>query len=175
VFKVGMGVESGNAGVLARIGKNIDLKKVETANNWFKKEGILTSCFFMIGLPYDTEETVNETIRFAIDLDPDAAVFSVFIPLPDTRAFEELDKAGLICHAMYKEGLTQGFFGKGTYYKNMNMGAETILELHDKAYRAFNLRPRKLLGTICSIRSFSELKWFIEVSLPILKNLVHIH
>lgn len=172
VFKVGIGVESGNRGVLKKIVKGLDLEKVTIANAWFKNEHISTSAFFMVGLPYDTEETVDETIQFAIDLDPDIANFSIFVPLPETKLFNELSAAGLIDHDLYEEGLTSGFTGKAVYYRNMNLGNDKILELHAKAYRLFNLRPRKIFKTITGIRSLAELKWFAAAAVPVLMEII---
>lgn len=172
VFKVGIGVESGNPEILKKIVKGLDLEKVKIANSWFKNEHISTSAFFMVGLPYDTEETIDQTIRFAIDLDPDIANFSVFVPLPDTRIFNELSEAGLIDHAQYEEGLTSGFLGTAVYYRNANLGKAKINELHAKAYRMFNLRPRKFIETLIGIRSFAELKWFAAAALPVLMHII---
>lgn len=172
VFKVGIGVESGNREVLKKIVKGLDLEKVKIANAWFKNEHISTSAFFMVGLPYDTEATIDETIQFAIDLDPDIANFSIFVPLPETRIFDELSAAGLIDHELYREGLTSGFLGKEVYYRNVNLGKDKILELHAKAYRMFNLRPGKVIKTIMDIRSFAELKWFAAASLPVLMEII---
>lgn len=174
VFKVGIGVESGNAEVLKKIAKGLDLEKVKTANAWFKSERISTSAFFMLGLPYDTEETIEQTIQFAVDLDPDIANFSVYVPIPETRMFDELSEAGLIDHDRYKDGLTNGFLGNEVYYRNLNLSNEKIIELHSRAYRRFNLRPRKFAQTIAGIRSFHELKWFAAAALPVLRSIIGI-
>lgn len=174
VFKVGIGVESGNPEVLRKIVKGLDLEKVKTANAWFKSEGISTSAFFMIGLPYDTEETIRETIRFAVDLDPDIANFAIFAPFPETRMYDELDAAGLVIHEKYREGLTNGFFGKEVYYRHGSLSAERILELHALAYKTFNLRPKKVLKTVAGIRSLAELQWFAAAAWPILMEIIGI-
>jgi radical SAM superfamily enzyme YgiQ (UPF0313 family) len=172
VFKVGFGVESGNRGVLEKIVKGLDLKKVKIANTWFKNERISTSAFFMVGLPYDTEATVEETIQFALDLDPDIANFSIFVPLPETKIFDELRAAGLIDLDLYEEGLSSGFLGREVYYRNVNLSRGKIGELHAKAYRRFNLRPRKMISTLGGIRSIAELKWFAAAALPVLNEVV---
>jgi len=58
--------ESGSQWVVNKIiGKNLDLKTVEDAVIFCKKIGIECGCFFVIGLPGETIEQIEETVKFA--------------------------------------------------------------------------------------------------------------
>lgn len=86
------GIESGNPEVLAGTGKNITLDQVRQAVKWTAQSGIRSKGYFMLGLPGDTEETMEQTIRFACELELDEAMFSITTPFPGTRLWDELVK-----------------------------------------------------------------------------------
>ena len=90
--RIHYGIESGNQEVLDRIGKSIKLERVRQAVHWTQKAGIEVKGYFMLGLPGDTEETMQQTIDLAIELDLDQAMFSLTTPFPGTRLWDELTK-----------------------------------------------------------------------------------
>jgi len=46
----------------------------------------------MLGLPGDTEETMEQTVNLAAELDLDQAMFSLTTPFPGTRLWDDLVK-----------------------------------------------------------------------------------
>lgn len=88
--EVHYGIESGNQEIINRIGKRITLEQVRRAVTWTAQAGIRSKGYFMLGLPGDTEETMEQTIQFAASLDLDDAMFSLTTPFPGTRLWEEL-------------------------------------------------------------------------------------
>ena len=56
---------------------NISLEKVKMAVETTKKAGIDVRLSFMLGNPGDTIESIEKTIKFAIDLDPDLLQFNI--------------------------------------------------------------------------------------------------
>ena len=73
-----------NKEILSSIKKSLDLNKVVQAIRWFRECGIITIGFFMLGFPNDTEESINETIDFALYANPSIANFMILIPFPGT-------------------------------------------------------------------------------------------
>jgi radical SAM superfamily enzyme YgiQ (UPF0313 family) len=95
---VQFGVESGSPEVLARLGKGIQLEQVVRAVGAAHRAGIHPVCSLMIGLPDDTEETVLQTIEFAVDLQREfyaQAGISIATPFPGTYLFRHARKLGL--------------------------------------------------------------------------------
>ena len=90
--RIHYGVESGNQEVLDRIGKGIQLEQVPQAVRWTQEAGIEVKGYFMLGLPGDTEESMQQTIDLAVDLNLDEAMFSLTTPFPGTRLWDELGK-----------------------------------------------------------------------------------
>jgi len=86
------GIESGNLEILAATAKRITLEQVRQAVAWTSQSGIRSKGYFMLGLPGDTDETMEQTIRFACELELDEAMFSITTPFPGTRLWEELVK-----------------------------------------------------------------------------------
>jgi radical SAM superfamily enzyme YgiQ (UPF0313 family) len=84
------GVESGNLEILAATAKHIRLDQVEQAVEWTEAAGIAAKGYFMLGLPGDNEETMQQTIDFAASLPLTEAMFSIATPFPGTRMWDEL-------------------------------------------------------------------------------------
>ncbi|MGC8787767.1 MAG: B12-binding domain-containing radical SAM protein, partial [Anaerolineae bacterium] len=90
--RIHFGIESGNEEVLRRIGKGIKPEQVRQAVRWAQEAGIHVKGYFMLGLPGDTEETMQQTVDFAVELNLDEAMFSLTTPFPGTRLWDELVK-----------------------------------------------------------------------------------
>jgi radical SAM superfamily enzyme YgiQ (UPF0313 family) len=161
VFKVGIGVESGNVNILKSIKKSLNLKKVMRAIQWFREEGIITVAFFIIGFPNETKGSIRETINFAIKTNPSLANFSLLIPFPGTEIFRFLEKKKML-KKNYKLGVKTGFFGNKIYHRCLNISEKDVIYYRNKANRDFYLRISKLLEILCDVRSLWELKWLVE-------------
>jgi len=86
-FSVGFGVESGDPEILKRTGKNIALDKIREAVAQTKEAGLKTQCFFVFGIPGETRETIERTVKFAIELKPVLAFFNMMVPFPGTEEY----------------------------------------------------------------------------------------
>jgi len=106
--RIHYGIESGNQGILQRIGKGIQLEQVRKAVRWAKEAGLQVKGYFMLGLPGDTEQTMQQTVDLAIELDLDEAMFSLTTPFPGTRLWEELvqKRPGI----EYNQDFTQAYY-----------------------------------------------------------------
>ena len=162
---VSIGVESGSQEVLDNIGKKITLDDIRNTVKILKKNRIQIYNYFVIGLPWETEKTVEETINFAIELDSNFISFYTATPLPGTRFF---------AYAMMNKLIEGQLNFESAYYvptiRSHELSKERIFELHKQAIKRFYLRPKFILKTLFSLRSFTEFKncsW-IKVSTLIL-------
>lgn len=85
---ISFGLESGNQEVLNRLNKGITLAQARDAVGWAREAGILVDDFFILGLPYDTDRTILDTIRFALSLPSHYANFFIMVPYPGTAVME---------------------------------------------------------------------------------------
>lgn len=90
--EIHFGIESGNETILKETAKHINLSQVRDAVKWTEDAGIRAKGYFILGLPGDTEETMEETIEFAASLELSEAMFSIATPMPGTKLWDELVK-----------------------------------------------------------------------------------
>ena len=89
-----VGFESGNQQILNNINKGI---KLEAARQFMKHchdLGITVHGTFMIGLPIENRETIEETIRFACELSPHTIQVSIAAPYPGTELYQQAKANG---------------------------------------------------------------------------------
>lgn len=160
---VSIGVESGSQEMLDHIGKKITLDDVRLTVRLFKKFGIKIYNYFVIGLPWETEETVEDTIDFAIELDSDFISFYTATPLPGTKFYDYAKEHNLIN--------ADTSFKSAYYYPSVNahsLTKEQIFKLHKRAIRKFYLRPEYIFRTLLKIKSFKEFKNYFAAGLNLL-------
>lgn len=78
------GVESGNQEMLNSMCKGTTLGEIKKAFNLTHKVGIKTEASFIIGLPGETPETINDSIKLWREIKPHWTSFSRAIPFPGT-------------------------------------------------------------------------------------------
>jgi len=83
-----VGYESGNDNILKNIKKGITLDKARDFTKNAKKAGLMILADFVIGLPGETKETVEKTIKFVKELKPELMQFSVATPIPGTEFYD---------------------------------------------------------------------------------------
>lgn len=160
---VSIGVESGSQYILDKIGKKVTIDQIRDTVKIFRNAGIKVYNYFVIGLPWDNEETIEDTIDFAIELDSDYASFYTATPLPGTRFYKFADDNNLFSGT---DSWSESYYSP--VVKTMCLSKEKILELHKEAIKRFYIRPRFILRTISNIRSFTELKNYFDVAKCIL-------
>lgn len=172
VYKMGIGIESGNVEVLRQMKKNLDLQAVRNAVKWGREAGIVTIGFFMIGFPFDTVDTIRETIAFAVDLNPSIANFMTAVPLPGTELYDMVQKSGLLTKRTDEYGTSSGFYAADFHYEIPHLPKQKIMELQKEAYRKFYFRPSKAIEMMKDIRSWNEFRWTVAAAKPLLMNMI---
>lgn len=160
---VSIGVESGSQEMLDKIGKRITLDDVRLTVKIFKKAGIKIYNYFVIGLPWETEETVEDTIDFAIELNSDFISFYTATPLPGTKFYDYAKENHLIN--------SETSFSSAYFYpsvKSHSLSKDRIFELHKRAIRRFYLRPSYILKMLFSIKSATEFKNYFHAGINLL-------
>ena len=162
---VSIGVESGSQEILNNIGKKITLDDIRNTVKILKKNKIKIYNYFVIGLPWETEKTVEDTIKFAIELDSNFISFYTATPLPGTRFF---------AYAMMNKLIDGQLDFNSAYYiptvRSHELSKDRIFELHKKAIKKFYLRPRFIIKTLFTLRSFTELKNYFLAGISLLRK-----
>lgn len=164
VYKIGFGVESGDPAILKMVKKNLDLDKVIIATKLAKKYGMIVYGFFIIGLPKETRQNMERTLKFAIEMDPVIANFSIALPLPGTEMSDIVNREGNFLQKVDVDCFG-GFYNGKAFFEVGPTKKEDVERMYNEAYAKFYMRPKKILELIMSVRSFRELKWMIEAIL----------
>jgi anaerobic magnesium-protoporphyrin IX monomethyl ester cyclase len=161
-WMISWGIESANEEILRRARKRISLEKVERALRWSKAAGIKNWGYFIIGLPGETEETIQQTIDFSKKLPLDLALFHIAAPYPGTPFFFEV--------------LENGWFRPGTRWEEVDMDRSTVLDYPglsaeqleraaQRAFREWAMRPGPVWTFIKSVNGLATLKSAFSIGL----------
>jgi len=85
-----VGFESSSDETLEKMNKGTTAEQGRKAMAALRKLDVATTGFFMIGFPWETEEMVRDTVRYALDLAPDILKFNIVTPLPGSQMFEDM-------------------------------------------------------------------------------------
>ena len=117
----------------------------------------------VIGLPWENEETVEDTIRFAIELDSDFISFYTATPLPGSTYYNYAKE-----HNLFDKDTS---FESAYFYPAVNthyLTKDRVFELHKSAIRRFYLRPMYILRMLTRIRSLEEVKNYFRAGMNVL-------
>jgi radical SAM superfamily enzyme YgiQ (UPF0313 family) len=159
------GIESGNELVLKRAHKGYKMEQAHRALRWAHQSGIKNWGYFIIGLPGETVETIQETIAVSKALPLDIALFHVAAPYPGTPFFFEV--------------VENGWFRPGTNWEEVDMDQVTVLDYpqlkaedllywQKRAFREWAMRPGPLWTFLKSMNSWQGLRSGIDIGLQTL-------
>ncbi|MBN1220513.1 MAG: radical SAM protein [Anaerolineae bacterium] len=142
--RVGFGVENGDDWMLRHVikkGQTVDM--VRQAFKWAKQARLQTMGFFIFGMPGETEESMEKTIRLALEIDPDLAHFMMAAPFPGTEMWETLKKHGdVFSDSMDWSQLA--IQDDKAHFAFGDMTKEMVERKWHEAHRRFYLRPKRI-------------------------------
>lgn len=89
------GIDSGADQILQNCGRKLNKNRAKNAVKWAKEAGLVTITSYILGLPGECMETVQETLAFARTLNSDLSNFHVLTVFPGTAIAKEPDKYGI--------------------------------------------------------------------------------
>ena len=142
-----VGYESGNDEILTRIKKGVDTDRMRRFTKACHQAGVIIHGTFILGLPVETQATIEQTINFAKELDVFSLQVSLAAPYPGTELYEQ---AGLNGWFVKKDRAdlveTSGLQQSALAYPGASK--EEIFEAVDRFYRRYYLRPKPILRII---------------------------
>lgn len=169
-YKLPFGIESADQKVLELMNKRLDIKKAANIIQAAKGLGFLVWGFFIIGMPGETEEAFDKTIKFARKIDFDAAVFTIAMPLPGTDLYRTVEKEGrFLIDTSFS--VPVGLFSGQAFYELGALKAKDVERRYRTAYKEF-YSIRKKIKLLLRIRSWHELKVLLDAGRFIMKSLI---
>ncbi|MGO9953983.1 MAG: hopanoid biosynthesis associated radical SAM protein HpnJ [Dissulfurispiraceae bacterium] len=139
-----VGFESADATILKNISKGATTDQARTFMQNCKRLGITVHGDFIIGLPGETRETIEHTMRFAEELDCETIQVSIAHPFPGTAFDSYLRTHGhLTDHKMWDE---MGHQLPNIHYPGLTR--EEIVEAVERFYGRYYFRPRIIFRII---------------------------
>ena len=157
---ISFGVESGSQEILDLMKKGITKEQVRSAMNLCRIEGLLTSIYFLIGVPWESEATFQETLEFAKQLEPDFAEWFYAYPFEGTEMYVTAANMGLI---------NRGEHPVAAYSKpampTEHLSMERLAEMRAEALRGYYMRWPVISRTIRRTRSPKVFKNYAKFGL----------
>ncbi len=147
-----VGVESGVQEVLDNMKKNLQIKQIRRFFADAKEAGILIHGCFLLGNPGETKETLERTLEFAKELNPDTAQFFPIMVYPGTAAYEWAEKNNYLTTKDFTEWLTEDGL-HNCIVSRPGLSNKDLVNFCDRARKEFYLRPRYIFS-----KGFQSLK-----------------
>lgn len=162
------GVEWAENEKLEHYKKHYTVSQIKETFALSKKLGIKRLGTFLIGVPGQTKESIENTVKFAMEIQADYASFNVAVPRSQTSFRTEALESGLIDESV--EIMDQS--GDVVVMGSGELTKEELHQLKVMAYRRFYFRPGYLLQRLFSIRTSTEFKYHLIEGYHVLKGIV---
>jgi anaerobic magnesium-protoporphyrin IX monomethyl ester cyclase len=147
------GVESGSPEMLKKMKKGITLDRVRQAFKLTREVGIKTQAFFLFGMPGETQETIQETIEFAKEINASSTQFAIAIPHPGTALYEECKANSWLTSEDWTD-----YTAESSLIETPWLTAKEVEEARIRAYREYYYRPQFIVGEALKIRRMADVK-----------------
>jgi radical SAM superfamily enzyme YgiQ (UPF0313 family) len=136
-WMLSMGIESASDDIRQNMLKRLERTKILTAFGNLRDAGIKSFAFFIYGYPGDTVASMEQTTRFALELDPDFANFYPAVPYPGTELYEKCKREGLLQDEDWSKM-------EYSYYllNGHGLDAQIVMGAIRDAKRRFFMRPK---------------------------------
>ncbi|HLD05566.1 MAG TPA: radical SAM protein [Candidatus Nanoarchaeia archaeon] len=164
------GIESANEEMLIAYKKNTRIQQMTDAIQLAKKHSFRVVGTFVLGLPGESRESVENTIKFSTRIGLNYASFNIATPRFGSTFRKDMLAKGIVDADKYKvSSMAKPVWKeKGTELTN-----EEIYALQRKANRAFYLRPSWIIRTFLSVKTAYELKEHLREGAQVLTQLTH--
>lgn len=138
-WMLALGIETESEDIRKDMVKRLEREKIQTAFRNMRAAGIRSFAFFIFGYPGETPATMNQTIDYAIELDPDFANFYPAVPYPGTALYGKVVKDGLLVDEDWSRMEYSYYLLRGN-----GLDEQVVMDAINRAKRRFFMRPAYL-------------------------------
>jgi len=165
---VAFGIEHGDQTLLDNMKKNATVQQARDAVACCKRNGLRVHAFMVIGLPWETRETLETTYRFLRELDPDFFDFNLATPLPGTELHEIALRENLFEQSY--DPARAGYATGGMKTLSGMSSAELVKWRREHLLKMY-LRPRYVARTLAKAGSPRNTMQYVKAGAKRLKQL----
>jgi hopanoid biosynthesis associated radical SAM protein HpnJ len=144
-----VGYESGNDQILKNIKKGVSIERARRFTKDCHDIGILIHGTFIVGLPGETKDTIEETIRFAQQMRPETLQVSLASPYPGTGFYDFVTENG---HLTVDSLVDETGYQKCTV-SYPEISADEIFKAVETFYRRYYFHPRYIWKSVKKMAS----------------------
>jgi hopanoid biosynthesis associated radical SAM protein HpnJ len=138
-----VGYETGSQQILNNIRKGTRIDAARRFTEDCHRLGITIHGTFIMGLPGETRETVENTIRFAREINPHTIQVSLAAPYPGTELYRQARAGGWLEES--GDALVSGDGIQVSALSYEHLSSAEISEALERFYRRFYFRPGKIV------------------------------
>ncbi|MFZ3072618.1 MAG: radical SAM protein [Thermodesulfobacteriota bacterium] len=159
IIHIYVGTEATTKETLELFKKEISVEDSKVALRLLNENGIITETSMILGLPSETKDSIEETLRLAIEYNPDFCHFLAIAPWPYADMYEDLKsrirvfdykKYNLIDPIVEPDAMTLAEIDKAIVdcYRRFYMGKlKEVFSLKDEFKRNYMLEAMRLMMT----------------------------
>jgi anaerobic magnesium-protoporphyrin IX monomethyl ester cyclase len=153
-WMLALGIETESEETRKDMAKKLEGAKIRTAVSNMRAAGIRSFGFFILGYPGDTVASLDRTIEYAIELDPDFANFYPAVPYPGTELYAKAKKEGLLVSEDWARMEYSYYLLSGN-----GLNEQIVMSAINRAKRRFYLRPGYLTRHAGDVFRLATTKW----------------
>ena len=142
-----VGYESGSEQILKNIKKGVTVEEMRRFTKACHQAGVVVHGTFVLGLPVETRESIEQSIRFAQELDVFSIQVSLAAPYPGTELYDQAKLNGWFSKKDKTDIVHEDGFQDSTL-SYPDLSKAEIFEAVERFYRAYYLRPKPILRII---------------------------
>jgi radical SAM superfamily enzyme YgiQ (UPF0313 family) len=165
LIRISFGIESGNPDMLKKIKKDINLQDIRRAYSIAKKLGLETKGSVMLGHPYETRRTLEDTLRFINSLKGcDHMHIGITTPYPGTELYDMVRTGEGGIRLLTEDFSEFKRYGDAVIEVN-DLSRRDLVRFQKKAFKMFYLTPGRIWYNFrrAGLRSaFKNIKAFVD-------------
>jgi len=155
-WMLALGIETESEDTRKDMMKRLEGQKIRAAIANMREAGIRSFGFFILGYPGETPASLDRTIAYAIDLDPDFANFYPAVPYPGTELYAKAQQEGLLASEDWSRMEYSYYLLRGN-----GLDEPTVMTAINRAKRRFYLRPGYLMRHMGDVARLFRTKWSV--------------
>jgi radical SAM superfamily enzyme YgiQ (UPF0313 family) len=155
-------VETASPRLQKLIQKHLNLEKVRQAISWLERAGICVRSFCMLGFPTETEDEMEQTVRYVIGSETSEASFFNVVPYPGSHLHELAEG---VAPGVAQDVTLAPFYSEKSFYSQAT--GKDLSRIRDRAILRFYLSRGRFLKVLWRIpfafwfsRAFLETLWY---------------
>ncbi|HEX4567669.1 MAG TPA: radical SAM protein, partial [Vicinamibacterales bacterium] len=152
-WMLAMGIETESEDIRKNMVKRLERAKIQTAIDNMRDAGIRSFAFFIFGYPGESVDTINHTINYAIELNPDFANFYPAVPYPGTELYNKAVRDGLLAEEDWSRMEYSYYLLRGN-----GLDETVVMDAINRAKRRFFMRPTYLVRKFADVVKLAATK-----------------